>query len=151
MQSQSLQRLRCPVKRLAFFGAHAAPIRSPHSHASKASEVSVSIPGHKAALSATHDKSQQSRSSREIKRFFFASFLFAIKKKEVGCRAETRRFLLLIIETFSFFRNILNLKIQDQVRGVAAPQPPFFLSRPTKRRQKMAFDCSGVSFVPGMK
>ncbi len=111
---------RCPVKRPAFFGAHTATIRFPHSNASKAKEVSVSIPGHKAALSATHDNSQQSRSSREIKRVFFVSFLFAIKKKEVGCRAETRRFLSLSNGLFRSDSQISRSQSQSRGRGPAA-------------------------------
>jgi len=43
-----------------------------------------------------HRTSQRSRLSRAIKSVFFASFLFALKKKEVGCRAETRRIFWLV-------------------------------------------------------
>ncbi|WP_029912650.1 hypothetical protein [Pelobacter seleniigenes] len=85
------------------------------------------------------DKTRQSCSSREIKRVFFAYFYFAIKKKYVGCRAETRRFRLLINEIFQFSREIPTPKNQNQDRGVAASPPPSFLSRPIKRKQKTAF------------
>ena len=128
-----------PLKSLLFAGlmlrcfmTHIAMLRRPK-------KVTVSIPGHGVEPHAATDNTQQGCSSREIKRVFFAYFYFAIKKKYVGCRAEIRRFPLLINKLFKFSREIPTPKNQNQDRGVAAPPPPSFLSRPTKRKQKTAF------------
>ena len=122
---QSPLLLVVPSKSLLFAGLilrrfmiHIAMLRRPK-------KVTVSIPDHGVEPHAATDNTQQGCSSREIKRVFFAYFYFAIKKKYVGCRAETRRFSLLINELLSFhpetaFFRCSSVNLQAYLCGVTA-------------------------------
>jgi hypothetical protein len=64
----------------------------------------------------------------EIKSVSFACFSLRLKEKQVGCRAETRRFLS--IDDVDRFR-----RSTDENRRVASRPTPYFLY---KRRQKVS-------------
>ncbi len=143
--------LRCPSKGLPLSGLMLRRFVPTHNNASKAEKRNRLNPWPRSWNPRNLPiKNHQTCSSRKIRRVFFAYFYFAIKKKYVGWRAETRRFLLLISELFWSAREIPIPQNQNQDRGVTAPLAAFlFAPGQQKGRKKWPFDCSRVSFIQG--
>ncbi len=124
--------LRCPVKRLAFVGAHAATIRAPHNNASKAEKRNRLNPWPRSWNQRNLPIKTTKPAHPEKLEEFFCILLFCDQKKYVGWRAETRRFLLLISELFWSAREIPIPQNQNQDRGVTAPLAAFLFAQASK-------------------